>query len=161
MQAGVEEHYRRFLGLVAQSRRKTPAEIDRIAQGRVWDGGTARQIGLVDQFGGLDDAIAKAAELAKLGDERGVHLAAEGAFEDRLVEMFAEDGSSEAAPNDVLASLAPARRPGDADGGRGKRDVERADDPGAVPGMPGRGPNAPRRAGEGVSLWAFVRRLFA
>ena len=52
--------------------RKTPAEIDRIAQGRVWDGGTARQLGLVDGFGGMDEAIAKAAELAKLGDERGV-----------------------------------------------------------------------------------------
>ena len=71
IQAGVDSIYRQFLGIVAQARRKTPAEIDRIAQGRVWDGGTARQIGLVDQFGGLDDAIAKvAAGLAKLGDER-------------------------------------------------------------------------------------------
>ena len=51
---------------------RRPAEIDRIAQGRVWDGGTARQLGLVDGFGGMDEAIAKAAELAKLGDERGV-----------------------------------------------------------------------------------------
>ena len=55
-----------------QARHKSPAEIDRIAQGRVWDGGTARQLGLVDGFGGMDEAIAKAAELAKLGDERGV-----------------------------------------------------------------------------------------
>ena len=51
---------------------RPPADIDRIAQGRVWDGGTARQLGLVDGFGGMDEAIAKAAELAKLGDERGV-----------------------------------------------------------------------------------------
>ena len=73
IQAGVEQVYRKFLAIVAQSRRKSPADIDRIAQGRVWDGGTARQLGLVDGFGGMDEAIAKAAELAKLGeDERGL-----------------------------------------------------------------------------------------
>ena len=38
-----------------------------IAEGRVWAGGTARQIGLVDQFGGLPDALAAAAKLAKVG----------------------------------------------------------------------------------------------
>lgn len=66
MQMGVEDIYGRFVGLVAQSRRKTPQQIDAIAQGRVWDGGTARQIGLVDRFGGLEDAIAEAAKLAKI-----------------------------------------------------------------------------------------------
>ena len=40
------------VGLVAQARHKTPDQIDAIAQGRIWDGGTARQIGLVDEFGG-------------------------------------------------------------------------------------------------------------
>ena len=57
-----------------QSRRKSPADIDRIAQGRVWDGGTARQLGLVDGFGGMDEAIAKAAQLAKLGRRARRHL---------------------------------------------------------------------------------------
>lgn len=66
MQMGVEDIYRRFVGHVAQSRHKTPQQIDAIAQGRVWDGGTARQIGLVDRFGGLDDAIAEAARRAKI-----------------------------------------------------------------------------------------------
>lgn len=65
MQMGVEDIYGRFVGLVAKARRKTPQQIDVIAQGRVWDGGTARQIGLVDRFGGLEDAIAEAAKLAK------------------------------------------------------------------------------------------------
>jgi protease-4 len=72
IQAGVDGVYRNFLAIVAQARRKSPAEIDRIAQGRVWDGGSARQLGLVDGFGGINAAIAKAAQLAKLGDERGV-----------------------------------------------------------------------------------------
>jgi hypothetical protein len=66
LQANIEAGYARFLGLVAQSRHKTPAQVDAMAQGRVWDGGTARQKGLVDQFGGLDDALAWAAGQAGL-----------------------------------------------------------------------------------------------
>jgi protease-4 len=68
LQATVESGYERFLGLVATSRKMTRDRADEIGQGRVWDGGTARQIGLVDQFGGLDDALAYAAKRAKLGD---------------------------------------------------------------------------------------------
>ena len=66
MQMGVEDIYGRFVGLVARARRKTPQQIDAIAQGRVWDGGTARQIGLVDRFGGLEHAVAEAAKRAKI-----------------------------------------------------------------------------------------------
>jgi len=65
-QGSVDTMYRRFVALVAQSRHKTPAQVDGIAQGRVWDGGTARQNGLVDRFGGLEDAIAEAARLARI-----------------------------------------------------------------------------------------------
>ena len=63
-QAGVEDVYRRFVGLVAGARKMPPARVDQIAQGRVWDGGTAQQLGLVDGFGSLDDAIGEAAKLA-------------------------------------------------------------------------------------------------
>ncbi len=66
LQADIENGYGRFVGLVAQSRHQTPAQIDAIAQGRVWDGAAALQNGLVDQFGGLDDAMAWAAEAAHL-----------------------------------------------------------------------------------------------
>jgi protease-4 len=111
IQAGVEQIYARFLAIVGQARHKSPAEIDRIAQGRVWDGGTARQLGLVDGFGGMDDAIAKAAELAKLdGDNRGLtYLEPEPSYADELMAAFAgdeEDASQ--APADAYASLAPA-----------------------------------------------------
>ncbi len=68
LQANIESGYARFIGLVAKSRGKTPEQVDAIAQGRVWDGGTARQNGLVDQFGGLDDALAYAAKQAGLKD---------------------------------------------------------------------------------------------
>ncbi|MCY7271719.1 MAG: signal peptide peptidase SppA [Sphingomonas bacterium] len=108
IQAGVESIYRQFLTIVAQSRRKTPAEIDAIAQGRVWDGGTARQLGLVDGFGGLDEAIAAAAGLAKLGDERGVrYLDRSPTFAEEFMAMFSGD-DAEAAPTDAFAALAPA-----------------------------------------------------
>ena len=70
IQTGVESTYRRFLGIVAESRHKSPADVDQIAQGRVWDGGTARQLGLVDGFGGMSEAIAKAGELAHARQER-------------------------------------------------------------------------------------------
>jgi protease-4 len=65
-QTGVENIYRRFVGLVAKARGLSTDATDRIAQGRVWDGGTARQLRLVDSFGGLDEAIAEAARRAKL-----------------------------------------------------------------------------------------------
>lgn len=111
VQAGVEQVYARFLSIVAESRKKTPAEIDRIAQGRVWDGGTARQIGLVDGFGGMDEAIAKAAELAKLDkDQRGLtYLEPPPAFADTLMEAFASEETDEGdMPADALATLSPA-----------------------------------------------------
>jgi len=108
IQAGVESIYRQFLAIVAEARRKTPAEIDKIAQGRVWDGGTARQLGLVDGFGGIDEAIAAAAGLAKLGDERNVrYLDRTPTFAEELMAMFGGD-EAEAAPTDAFASLAPA-----------------------------------------------------
>ena len=68
LQAEIDGGYARFLKLVATSRHKMPQEIDTVAQGRVWDGGTARQKGLVDAFGGLDEALAYAADKVGLKD---------------------------------------------------------------------------------------------
>ncbi|MBY4635717.1 signal peptide peptidase SppA [Sphingopyxis sp. XHP0097] len=65
-QASVEDVYARFTGLVAKSRKQPLDKVLPIAEGRVWAGGTARQIGLVDQFGGLRDAMAAAAKIAKI-----------------------------------------------------------------------------------------------
>ena len=66
LQANIEQGYTRFISLVGQSRGKTPEQVDAMAQGRVWDGGTARQKGLVDEFGGLPEALKYAASAAKL-----------------------------------------------------------------------------------------------
>ncbi|MFL6725863.1 MAG: signal peptide peptidase SppA [Sphingomicrobium sp.] len=107
IQTGVEAMYGRFLSIVAASRHRTPQQIDQIAQGRVWDGGTAHQIGLVDGFGGISDAIAKAAQLARLGDERGVrYLEPQPNFRDQLIDAFADDDNDTAAPADAFSMLA-------------------------------------------------------
>ncbi|WP_121117338.1 signal peptide peptidase SppA [Croceibacterium ferulae] len=68
LQATVSSTYDRFLGLVADARGMDRQRADTLGQGRVWDGGTARQLGLVDQFGDLDDALAWVAGRAKLAE---------------------------------------------------------------------------------------------
>ena len=64
IQSEIDVGYQRFVGLVATARHSTPAAVDKIAQGRIWDGGTARQLGLVDEFGDLEQAVAWAAKRA-------------------------------------------------------------------------------------------------
>lgn len=71
IQASIERTYLQFKQRVAQGRKKGINYIDSIAQGRVWSGQDALQLGLVDRIGNLQDAIASAARLAKL-DEYGL-----------------------------------------------------------------------------------------
>ncbi len=68
LQASVEAQYGRFVGLVAASRGISRERADQLGQGRVWTGGAARQLGLVDQFGGLEEAIQYAAAQAQLDE---------------------------------------------------------------------------------------------
>lgn len=62
---GVEKVYSTFVSHVAKGRKMTFAQVDAIAQGRVWTGSEALKLGLVDKIGGLDDAITEAARLSK------------------------------------------------------------------------------------------------
>ncbi len=68
IQQMVDRIYERFLNLIVQSRNLPAQKVREIAQGRVWSGQEAQQLGLVDEIGGLNDAILAAAELAELGD---------------------------------------------------------------------------------------------
>lgn len=68
MQTYVDEGYQSFLNIVSEGRGMKPAQVDSIAQGRVWLATDALKIKLVDKLGSLDDAVKKAAELAKLSE---------------------------------------------------------------------------------------------
>ena len=70
IQQEVEHVYDVFTKKVAEGRKKTQAEIDSIGQGRVWSGADAIKIGLIDAFGGLNEAITDAAKMAKLDKYR-------------------------------------------------------------------------------------------
>lgn len=74
IQKAIDHVYADFIKRVAEGRKMSEAEVDSIAQGRVWSGADAIKIGLVDELGGLDKAIAIAAKKAKLEDYRTVEL---------------------------------------------------------------------------------------
>lgn len=74
IQAGIENVYQTFITKVAEGRRTTPEQIDSIGQGRVWSGRDALEIGLVDELGGLKEALAAAAKMAKLKEYSVVEL---------------------------------------------------------------------------------------
>jgi protease IV len=65
----VDRIYDRFITKVADSRKLPKNKVQEIAQGRVWSGAAAKQLGLVDEIGGLEDAVREAAKQAKLGDD--------------------------------------------------------------------------------------------
>lgn len=66
IQRHIERGYHEFISMVASERNMSVEQVDKIAQGRVWSGKKALEIGLVDALGDLDKAVAKAAELAKM-----------------------------------------------------------------------------------------------
>ena len=110
LQANIEQGYSRFVGLVAKSRGKTPAEVDAMAQGRVWDGGTARQKGLVDEFGGLPEALKYAASVAKLDSWHPKFYGAEAKGYAGMIEKLLggddEDADSGGQGNDLVGLMA-------------------------------------------------------
>jgi len=90
IQAVIDKGYRDFTGKVAAARGRSVAEIDAIARGRVWSGAQARERGLVDAFGGLDAAIADAAERAELDDWQVRYLEPEMSPFERWLAQFAQ-----------------------------------------------------------------------
>ena len=108
-QAGVEHGYREFITRVSQSRKLTPARVDEIGQGRVWIGGVAHQLKLVDRFGGLDAAVAEAARRAKLDAAKPdvVWLDKKPGFAAELVRQISNNEDDDAgAPADALGRIA-------------------------------------------------------
>ncbi|MEG1556388.1 MAG: signal peptide peptidase SppA [Bacteroidales bacterium] len=73
LQASVEEVYETFTHRVAVGRKMDISKVDEIGQGRVWAGSDALELKLIDKLGSIDDAVAKAAELAKISDYQVVY----------------------------------------------------------------------------------------
>ena len=108
LQSVINSGYQDFIGKVAASRKKTPEEIDGVGQGRVWSGSQALERGLVDQLGGLNDAIADAAKRADLGsDYQLVYVEKELSGFEKFMTSFAARARSM-----VSASIADALLPG-------------------------------------------------
>jgi protease-4 len=111
LQMGVENTYRRFLTLVATARKLPLAEVDSIAQGRVWAGTEAKQLKLVDKFGGLDAAVAAAAAKAGLkGEIRVVDIEKPVPAWQRALEGLGATETEEQAARDPWARLVQASR---------------------------------------------------
>lgn len=91
IQAQVEDIYNTFVDHVAKGRKMTSAQVDSIGQGRVWAGVDAKNIGLVDEIGGLDKAIEIAAGLAKLKEYRIVELPKQKDFLTMLIKDMNEN----------------------------------------------------------------------
>ncbi len=105
VQGGVDNAYREFIAKAAVARRTTPEKIDAVAQGRVWTGSQAAAIGLIDRSGSFGDALAAAAQRAKLNPgHRVAWIERSPGRLEQLIGMFS-GASLEAHLRDWLAPL--------------------------------------------------------
>ncbi|MGE5345124.1 MAG: signal peptide peptidase SppA [Acidithiobacillales bacterium] len=90
IQLTIDRGYQDFLARVAEARKLPVADVDRIARGRVWSGAAAYQLKLVDKLGGLSDAVASAANMARLpeGKYRVWYVEKEKSFHEMLLEYL-------------------------------------------------------------------------
>ncbi len=105
-QRAVDSIYDRFLDKVAESRKLPKPKVATLAQGRVWSGSTAKQLGLVDDIGGLSSAIQDAAKRAKLGNDWELEEYPKiQTFEEQLLKAFLGDSTAKAkTPTDPLTA---------------------------------------------------------
>ena len=110
IQMGVEHTYGQFVDLVAKGRNMKPAQVERVAQGHVWTGLDAKELGLVDELGYLDDALAGAAELANLGEFSIKRVQMPMTAKEKLLAQFMGDSNTLAdwASAALPAALQPA-----------------------------------------------------
>lgn len=94
MQNMIEHTYTEFTGLVAEGRGMSREAVDEIAQGRVWAGGNAVGIGLVDEIGTLQDALNYAASMAGIDSYQLVEYPAPMSTADRIMKMFNDKSAS-------------------------------------------------------------------
>ena len=88
MQQEIDYGYERFLNLVSKARNMSTEEVDKIAQGRVWAGSTALELGLIDNLGNLEEAIERAAKLAEIDEFTTYYPSQELDWRQQLLERF-------------------------------------------------------------------------
>ena len=88
LQSNIEHGYQRFIKLVSESRNMTLEEVDEIAQGRVWAGETALEIGLIDKLGNMEDAVKRAADLADLEDYKTFYPSLPSDWTDQILKQL-------------------------------------------------------------------------
>jgi protease-4 len=99
----IEQGYRRFIQRVAEGRNMQPEEVEKIAQGRVWAGTTAKELGLVDKIGSLQDAIEAIAERVDLKDYEVTYITQPLTTRERLIKRL----------NRLIAGVFAALNPAD------------------------------------------------
>ncbi|WP_052481042.1 signal peptide peptidase SppA [Gilvimarinus agarilyticus] len=122
LQMGVDSIYQRFLQTVADARDLTVEQVHEIAQGRVWSGERAKELGLVDQLGTLQEATAAAAAMAELTQWKTKEITPPLTPMEQLIMQLANSGVS--LPGDWQSSLGALTTLNPLGGGLGKRGQE-------------------------------------
>jgi protease-4 len=108
----VDGIYERFITLVSEGRKLDKAHVAEIAQGRVWSGFAGKRIGLVDEIGGLEEAVKQAASLAKIENYRVEDVGATLNFADQVNLVLHTHASAPALPGfaELRGSVSPLER---------------------------------------------------
>ena len=93
LNAYIERGYKLFLSRVAEGRKMSVAQVNEIAQGRVWLGADAKKINLIDGFGGIYDAITKAASMAKISEYHTKAYPAKATWMEQLMNASTGNGN--------------------------------------------------------------------
>lgn len=109
VQQGVDNIYQRFIKLVAEARAQTPEQIDAVAQGHVWTGAKALELGLVDKLGTLGDTIAAVAAQAKLKKYRVELVERPLSPKEAFLRELTDSNASLFAPETLLEKFAALR----------------------------------------------------
>jgi protease-4 len=109
MEQIIQHNYQRFIKTVSEGRNLTLQDVEKIAQGRVWAGKTAKELGLIDQFGNLQDAVQSAAKMANLKDYDVIYIEQPLTAREKLIKRLNQFLTG--ATNNILGRVAhPAVR---------------------------------------------------
>ncbi|WP_370981351.1 signal peptide peptidase SppA [Agaribacterium sp. ZY112] len=102
IQSSVDNIYHQFINLVAEARQQTPEQINEIAQGHIWSGQQAKELGLVDELGGLDELLSSVAKRMELKGDAVKLIQRQLSPKEQLIQALMEQASS--LPFDVLST---------------------------------------------------------